>query len=47
MLENSVVKYGRGNGNDYENLACISNPEHSSLEKSLYNIISYSQIFLQ
>lgn len=35
MLGNLAVGRGRDDGNDYENLARISNPEHNSLEKSL------------
>lgn len=35
VLWSLAVGVGRGDGNDYKNLAHISNPEHSSLEKSL------------
>lgn len=47
LLGNLVVGVGRSNGNDYENVAHISNPEHSSLEKSLKNTMTCSQIFLK
>lgn len=35
VLWRLAVGVGRGDGNDYKNLAHISNPEHISLEKSL------------